>query len=212
MQDQEKRKIGIMGGTFNPIHIGHLIMAENAYETFGLDQVYLMPNNIPPHKEIWPAIPKKHRLLMTELAISQNPHLELLRTEIDKNSVSYTWQTLKQLKEANPDHDYYFILGADSLFQFDTWKRPEKICSLCTILAATRHHMRTKEMEEQIEYLNSRYHGKILLMDNPTLDISSQEIREKVGRGQSIKYFVPECVEDYIYENHLYQYKEGAAE
>lgn len=203
-KEQEKLKIGIMGGTFNPIHIGHLIMAENAYETFGLDKVCIMPNNIPPHKAA-PHIAPEHRIRMAELAVRENPHFELLLTEFEKEGASYTFETLHTLKAEHPEHEYFFILGADSLFQLDTWRRPEEICSLCTILAATRYHLRTQEMEKQIEYLNEKYHGRIFLMDNPTLDISSKELRERVKKGESIRYFVPGSVERYICENHLYE-------
>lgn len=206
-ENGKKLKIGIMGGTFNPIHIGHLITAENAYETFGLDKIVFLPNRIPPHKDA-PDIATEHRVRMLELAIGENPHFALSRFELEKKGVSYTFETLTELQAAHPDHEYYFILGADSLFAFDTWREPETICSLCTILAATRHHMRTKEMEEQIAYLAKRYHGRILLMDNPTLDISSEEIRERVGEGKSVRYFVPESVERYILSHHLYQTEE----
>ncbi len=199
------RRIGILGGTFNPIHIGHLIMAQSAYETFHLDKVWIMPTGNPPHKQDQNILDKEIRARMVTAAIRDNHHFELSREELDWNGLVYTADTLERLHQKYPEDEYYFILGADSLFMFDKWMAPERISARCTILACTRSLKEREDLELQAERLTRKFGGQFLLFENPTLEVSSEDIRERVRTGRSIRYLVPEQVEQFIYESDLYQ-------
>lgn len=199
------KKIGIMGGTFNPIHYGHLFLAESAYEQLGLDKVMFMPSKNPPHKTIPGNITQEQRVEMITMAIKDNPHFELSMMELERDGITYTADTLTILTEKNKDTEYYFIVGADSLMQLHTWKRPEIICSLCTLAAANRDNMDKDELGKQIKMLHNTYNAKIKLIDMPAVRISSSDIRSKAAAGKSIKYYVTDAVEKYIINNKLYK-------
>lgn len=199
------RKIGIMGGTFNPIHYGHLILAESAYEQLGLDKVLFMPSKNPPHKNIPGKITQEQRVEMISLSIKNNPHFELSLLELEREGTTYTADTLTILTEENRDTDYYFIVGADSLMQLHTWSRPELVCKLCTIVAAERDDMDKEQLQGQIDMLKEYYNAQIRLIDMPVVRISSSDIRSRVAGGKSIKYYLPDAVEKYISDNLLYR-------
>ncbi len=201
---REMKKIGIMGGTFNPIHNGHLMIAENAREQYSLDQVLFVPTGHSPlqHKQhITDAI---HRCEMVSLAISDNPWFVLSEIEVQSLETSYTFRTLQKLKESYGNAELYFILGADSLFNFETWKSPELILKNCSILAAYRKHQCQEEFFHYIACLNEKYSGKFQPLDTPNLEVSSQEIRRRVQEQKTIRYLVPRPVETYIQEQKLY--------
>lgn len=198
------RKIGIMGGTFNPIHTGHLILAENAYEQFALDSVLIMPSKNPPHKKQENIVSDIHRSNMISLAIKGNPHFELSTIELEREGTTYTADTLTYLVSNNLDTEYYFIIGADSLFQIDSWKNPEIIFSKATILATTRYHLPDDKINMQIDYLNRKYDTNIHVLNIPNIDLSSELIRERVYNHNTITYYVAREVEQYIYQNKLY--------
>jgi nicotinate-nucleotide adenylyltransferase len=198
------RKVGIMGGTFNPIHIGHLIMAENAYEQFELDEVIFMPSKNPPHKLNQVIISDSHRLNMVKAAINDNPHFSISTLEIDREGITYTADTLRTLTEENPNTEYYFIIGADSFFQIETWKEPEVIFALSHIIAASRYQLSVEAMQEQVMHLSKKFKGKIDLLSSPTIELSSKAIRTRMEEGKSVKYYVPAQVYRYILENRLY--------
>ena len=200
----ERKKVGIMGGTFDPIHTGHLILAEAAYETFDLDHVLVMPNGNPPHKPGQVHASMDDRIRMVQLAIADNPHLVFSDFENTLKGFHYTYQTLEYLKEENPDTDYYFILGADSLMSFETWREPERIRRNCIILVATRDGLSDARLEQQIQHLTGKYHGEIYPLGTPNIDISSHMIRERRSQGRSIKYYVPSAVETFILEHGFY--------
>ena len=147
------KKIGIMGGTFNPIHMGHLIIAEKAREQSGLDKVLFMPSGIPYMKDSRQVLPGKVRAQMTELAIRSNPFFDISTMEVEREGRTYTYETLETLRAQNPDTKYYFILGADSLWKIEEWRYPERIFAACHILAAVREEKTTEDMKEQIHYL-----------------------------------------------------------
>lgn len=205
---KQLQKVGIMGGTFDPIHTGHLILAEAAYEAFQLDYVLVMPNGNPPHKPGQVQVSMENRIRMTELGIADNPHLRLSDCENTPLDYHYTYQTLEYLTAANPDTEYYFILGADSLMSFDSWKEPGRICKNCIILAATRYRMEHKDLQKQIQHLTQLFNARIYLLETPNIDISSHMIRERLRLGKSIKYYVPAAVEAYILEQGFYQTQE----
>lgn len=199
-----RKKVGILGGTFDPIHTGHLILAEAAYESFSLDYVLIMPNGNPPHKAGQVNATMEQRTRMVELAVADNPHLKVSDFEKTPQDYHYTYETLEFLKKEHPDTDYYFILGADSLVHFHTWMEPRRICEACSILAATRDHMESEELTARIQELSQVFSAHIYPMETPNIDISSNMIRERVRTGRSIRYYVPEAVEEYIYKKELY--------
>ena len=204
MERGQRKKVGILGGTFDPIHTGHLILAEEACEAFSLDYVLIMPNGNPPHKAGQVHASMAQRTRMAELAVADNPHLRVSDFERTPQDYHYTYETLEFLTEKNPDTDYYFILGADSLMLFHTWKEPQRICDRCVILAAVRDGMRPLELESWIEALNKRFGARIYPLSTTNIDISSNMIREKVQNRRSIRYYVPASVEAYIHAEGLY--------
>ena len=206
----KKKRIGIFGGTFNPIHYGHLIIAENACEQHELEQVVFMPTGHTPHKPYMGEEMTKHRCRMTELAIADNPKFSLSYREIESPSVKYTDQTLEQIKSEQPETELYFILGADSLFDFDKWRCPERICACATILAAVRDLMTAEKVDEQIRYLREKFNGNFYRLESPNVHVSSNELRERIKTGQSIRYLVPTEVEAYIKKHKLYWDETGS--
>lgn len=199
------KKVGLMGGTFNPIHYGHLFLAENAYQQIGLDRILFMPSKNPPHKSKAELVSGDHRANMVKLAIKDNPHFKISMLELQREGTTYTADTLTILKEENPQTEYYFIVGADSLFMMQNWMNPQKIFDLCTIIAAGRNLTPENKMNQQLDFLKETYGAKILFLDMPNIGISSAEIRGRIGEKKGIRYYVPDEVEAYISELHLYE-------
>lgn len=200
-----KKKIGIMGGTFNPIHHGHLILAQTAYEQFHLDQILFIPNKNPYYKRLHSIVTEEHRSDMVKLAIAGNDAFAFSDVELQREGNTYTVETLRILTKEHPDTEYYFIMGADSLFHFESWKEHEEIFTLATLLVATRDSVSMNNIESQIEYLEERYDGvKIECLLAPSLEISSSGIRKMIKKGSSIRYLVPDAVAAYINENRIY--------
>ncbi len=201
-----KRKIGIMGGTFDPIHIGHLILGEAAYEEFKLDVVRFMPAGNPPHKRNRKGrASDEQRIEMVRNAIAGNAHFELSLDEMDVDGLTYTYRTLERFLEQNPNDELYFIIGADSLFDFEKWKNPDKICQLCKLIVATRNQTSNDVLDQQIRHLETIYNGTFLKLNTPNLDISSEMLRNRINEKKSIRYYVPDSVLDYIKQNNMYE-------
>ena len=201
-----KRKIGIMGGTFDPIHIGHLILGEKAYHQFELEKILFMPAGNPPHKKNREGrATDEQRVEMVRRAISGNEHFELSLEEMHADGYSYTYRTFERLKAQNPDVEYYFIIGADSLFDFDGWKEPARICRAAKILVAGRNHVECSRLMQQMEYLGKKYNGEFDLLDIPNLDISSEMLRKWISDSETILYYVPDSVYKYIQQEQLYR-------
>lgn len=198
-------KTGIMGGTFNPIHMGHLMIAQCAFEQHGLDEVLFMPSKIPPHKEQALLASEDDRRNMVELAIKENPDFVLSTMELDREGTTYSVDTLQELVEKDKNRKYYFILGADSLFDLPMWREPERFLSMAAILVASRHGMEQTKLLEQIERLKREYGGEFSMVTVPIIDISSSQIRDKVRKRESIRYYVTDSVRYYIEEKGLYQ-------
>lgn len=199
----EKKKVGIMGGTFDPIHVGHLILAENARVCLELDEILFIPSGTPYMKEN--VLDSRTRIAMTSAAIEDNPYFALSKIEAERSGRTYTYETLQQLKQDNPNTEYYFIVGADSLFSMDGWKNPEAIFSSCIIIAAMREGHSRIELCQQIEYLKERYYADVRLLPERNVDISSTDIRDRVRNHESIRYLVHDSVLDYIEKHHIYQ-------
>jgi nicotinate-nucleotide adenylyltransferase len=196
-------RIGILGGTFDPIHVGHLIIAEEVRTRLGLSQVVFVPAGLPPHKRGWAIAAPEHRLQMIKLAIAGNPHFSLSRLDIDRSGPSFTVDTVHLLLDAwGADAEIYFIMGSDSLAELPTWHQPERLMRLCHIVAVGRPGYRVDLTE-----LNRLLPGAttlIRMMDTPALDVSSTDIKRRVREGRSIRYLVPRAVERYIQEHSLY--------
>ena len=199
------RKVGIMGGTFNPIHNGHLMLGEEAFRQFNLDEVLFMPSGISYMKADRNVESGRTRAEMTALAIQGIPYFKLSTIEIERRGNTYTYQTLERLKKDNPDTEYYFIVGADSLYQMKRWAYPERIFSNCIILAAIRDDKTVEDMKIQIDLLSQEYNAEIFLMKTVCVDISSSDIRHKISAGESIDAEVPEAVRIYIEKRGLYR-------
>ena len=194
-----------MGGTFDPIHNGHLMLGETAYHQYQLDKVWFMPNGNPPHKKNI-GTDALTRMEMVKLAIKDKEYFELQDYEVMKESVSPTYQTLAHFKEVYPDDTFYYIIGADSLFSIERWIHPELIFPNCIILAACRAEVDTsEEMNAQIDYLCKKYNAQIKFLKSEIVDISSSQLREKIKNGQSICGHVPQAVEAFIKKEGLYE-------
>ena len=187
-----KLRIGIMGGTFNPVHIAHLVMAEQVRKQLDLDEIWFIPNNVPPHKELADHVSAKDRVDMLELATRTNPHFRVMLFEIMRGGVSYTVDTLRYLKRRAPRNQYYLIMGGDEVNDFENWKEPQTISLLATLVGVRRPNYPQ----------NPKF--PMIWVDMPNLDISSSRIRQNVATGQSIRYLVPEEVRIYIEQRGLY--------
>ena len=205
IKDTGRKQVGILGGNFNPVHNAHLVVADQVRQQLGLDEVLLMPEFEPPHVDKKETIDEQHRLNMLMLAINGIEGLDIETIELERKGISYTYDTMKLLTEANPDTDYYFIIGADSLFYFDEWKNPERICAAAKILVATRDRAKEKELLACMERNAKKLHGTFLKLDTPNLDVSSHELREWIREGKSVKYYLPDSVISYIQEQKIYQ-------
>lgn len=203
------KKTGILGGTFNPIHMAHLIIAEIALEEAELDEILFIPSGCSYLKDAADILPAKERIHMTGLAIEDNPKFALSTIETDREGNSYTCDTLLELRERYPDQENYLIVGADNLFTMEEWKDPEVIFQNAKILAAVRGGKKRDDMEEKIRELKEKYGADITLLHIKHVDISSSMIREKVARGCSIRYMLPEGVRQYIIKNHFYEAKDA---
>ena len=206
------KRIGIMGGTFNPIHNGHLAIAEKAREQFLLEKVLFIPSGVPYMKDLKAVLPVSVRCEMTAAAISGKPYFELSDIETAdaaQGKNTYTYETLQKLKTADPEAAYYFILGADSLYDMEHWKNPDLIFQYCTVLAAVRGEEKEaslhKKLAGQIQYLQEKYHASIAMLKMEGMELSSTQIRKCVKEGKSIQNMVPESVAAYIQEHHLYE-------
>ncbi|MFT4105848.1 MAG: nicotinate-nucleotide adenylyltransferase [Lacrimispora sp.] len=203
-------KIGIMGGTFDPIHNGHLMLGDQAYREYGLNQVWYMPSGTPPHKRNHHVTEGAMRLAMTELAVKEHEGFLCSDFEISRNGNTYTAQTLGLLREEYPEHTFYFIIGADSLYEIESWYEPARVLAQAVILVAGREYDKAnRSMDSQIAHLSSLYDSDIRILHCEEMDISSAQLRQMIANGQSIEAFVPQKVADYIQAHGLYQEAEA---
>ncbi len=195
------KKIGILGGTFNPIHNGHLLIAKHALIELELDSVLVMPNHHPQYRSI-EGVSDEDRINMIKLAIKDEEGFIYSDVEILREGATYTVDTLRQLKELSPDDEFYFIMGADSLMYFDKWRSPDEIVRLSNILVAVRGEDDIDKCLKKIKELG--YGNRITMLKSPNTVISSSNIRERVRDGLDIGELVPDSVEDYIIKHGLY--------
>jgi nicotinate-nucleotide adenylyltransferase len=190
--------IGIFGGTFNPPHLGHLIVAEHVREKLGLDRIRYIPSAIPPHKQNQDIVEAHHRLAMLEHAVQGNRQFEVSDMEIQRGGVSFTVDTLNETKKLSPDDHLFMLIGMDNLNEFQTWKNPEHILAVATVVVMTRPGFQFRNEDVELR-------TKITVCEVPEIAITSSAIRAKVRDRKSIRYLVPAAVELYIYRHHLYQ-------
>lgn len=198
------KRIGILGGTFDPFHKGHFMLAKTAHSQFDLDEVWIMPNGNPPHKRDIEQTDFTLRCEMIRLAIEEAPYMVLCEYEGSEDSYHFTYQTLGEFKRMYPEHEFYFIIGADSLRDFPTWREPEKIAKLCTLLVACRDEAGIPELKVKISEMEERFGTKCLIMNSPKVDAASSEIREMVSEGKDVSAYVGEKVCNYIEKEKLY--------
>jgi nicotinate-nucleotide adenylyltransferase len=195
------RRLGVMGGTFDPIHHGHLLTAEEAAVQFGLDEVVFVPTGQPWMKEAGDVTAAEHRYLMTVIATASNPRFSVSRTDIDRVGPTYTVDTLRALREASPDAELFFVTGADAMLEIFQWKDPAEILSLAHLIAATRPGYDLAHFEAEAPTA----HPNVSVMNIPALAISSTDIRQRVREGRPIRYLVPEGVKSYVEKAGLYR-------
>lgn len=199
-------RVGIMGGTFDPVHHGHLVTAEEARVQFTLEHVYFVPNRFPPHKQLDQVTDPEHRFRMTNLAVRTNPRFSVSRLEIDRRGPSYTIDTLLALRAEHSARDLYYITGADAILQIvrGEWERSPELLTLCQFIAASRPGFPI-DVHDLRRYNVTRQHlDNLHVMEIPALSISSTDIRRRVAEGRPIRYLLPDEVAAYIAEHGLY--------
>lgn len=197
-------KIGVIGGTFDPIHNGHLIAAEYARTSLNLDKLIFIPSGIHPFKDNKSISHPSKRLDMISLAIDSNKYFEMSSIEIDRKGTTYTIDTIMELREEYKEDEIYFIIGSDILFEIDKWKSFKELIHLCKFILLYRPGKEEDRIDKKIKELYLSYSIQLKKVKSPIIEISSTEIRARVKKEQSIKYLVPESVEEYILEHNLY--------
>ena len=190
--------IGILGGTFNPPHIGHLIVAEYVRESLSLDKVLFVPSAISPHKQHLEVVSAHHRVAMLRCAIEGNGYFSVSEIETRRGGISFTIDTLKGVKEEYRNDKLFLLIGMDNLVEFHSWKTPERILEMATLVVMTRPEVGDASPEIMLD-------GRARVCAVPEIAISSREIRTRVKEGRSIRYMVPPPIEDYIISNSLYR-------
>ncbi len=200
-----KKRYGIMGGTFDPIHFGHLVAAEEARAVLELEYVFFVPSGRPPHKRQRPITKAEHRYLMTVLATATNPWFRVSRVDIDRPGYSYTADTMATFREKlGPECELCFITGADAILEILSWKDVDKLFAASFLAAATRPGYDLSQLRSQFGDQWQRYKDSIKVLEVPALAISSSEIRRRVASEEPIRYLLPEGVASYIYKHGLY--------
>lgn len=197
-------KTGILGGSFNPPHLGHLMMALDALEQRGLDRVLFVPAAVPPHKTRHDAMaPAADRLAMTRLAVADEPRFQVCDEEIRRGGLSYTVDTLRRLRAAWPDDSLHLIIGGDTLRELPSWREIDAILGLCAIITIARPGFNRVQMQPA---LPEPWPGRLLdgVVTGHPMDVSSTDIRERISQGRSIRYLVPGAVASYIAAQKLY--------
>ena len=195
-------RIGILGGTFNPPHLGHLICAQEAYLQLGLDRVTLVPARIPPHKPVEDEPGAAHRLALCRLAIGRDERFAVSDLEINRQGPSYTVDTLEELHSSAPDQELFLIVGGDIAAGLPTWHRPERVLSLATLAVAKRRGTPKAAVDEALSSLPGG--ERTCFFPMPRIGISSTMLRDRVRAHEPIRYYVPDAVDDYIDEHRLY--------
>lgn len=214
MMEKCLRRIGLMGGTFDPIHNAHLSLAECALKSLSLDEIWFLPAAVP-YLDKHAVTSFTDRLRMTELAAAGHKNFRVSGIEGERTGNTYTADTLRILKQRCPDTEFHFILGADQLYSLESWHEIEVIFQLAVLTAAEREQSGLSDhrgFRERIRYLREHYNARIETLSFPEMDISSTEIRRLAAAGEDLRGLVPEAVRDYILKNRLYQTKTSRQE
>ncbi|MGC7846748.1 nicotinate-nucleotide adenylyltransferase [Desulforudis sp. 1088] len=199
------RRIGVMGGTFDPVHYGHLVAAEGARYELELEKVFFVPSGRPPHKPCSAITEPAHRLSMTALACASNPFFTVLDLEIKRPGLSYTYDTITDLQRELKPEQIFFITGADAIQEILTWHRVQELLQMCFFVAVRRPGYNLASLNEKLSKLPEHLMRRIIPFATPELAISSSDIRSRVREGRPIKYLLPETVEAYIMTHGLYR-------
>lgn len=198
------KKYGIFGGSFNPIHYGHLMICEYIKEEMGLDKVIFIPTGNPPHKDL--GVSAVDRYEMVKLAISPNPDFEISDIETTRVKLSYTVDTIRELKKIYKEEKLYFLIGLDSLFQLKTWKKIGDLSQEIEFVVALRPgYIDKEEINGEIDFLRENFGTRINLIKTPLYEISSTDLRDRIHEGKSLRYLIPKKVLDYIEESGFYK-------
>ncbi len=199
-------RLGLYGGSFDPVHYGHLLLAECARERLRLDEVWLMPAAVPPHKQGRELAPAKHRLAMLDLALGGHEQIKSSRLEIERGGVSYTVDTLAAIHEQQPGVELFFLMGADSLNDLPTWREPGRICELATVAVVRRGGAPEPDFGVLVPLVSSERLAAIRAaqVQMPLIELSSTDLRQRAAAGQSLRYRTPRAVEKYIETHGLY--------
>ena len=198
-------RLGLYGGSFDPVHLGHLILAEQCREQCALDEVWFLPAASPPHKAHRELTPGKARVEMLEFATAGHPEFVVNRMELQRGGTTYTVDTLQQLHDEDASRELFFLIGADSLSDLATWREPERIAELATVVAVNRGDRPLPQLDTLQAQLGEKIASRVALVSMPGIDLSATDIRRRVRDGKSIRYLVPRAVEIYIAEHGLYQ-------
>jgi nicotinate-nucleotide adenylyltransferase len=197
-------RVGILGGTFDPIHLGHLILAEEARDQLSLARICFVPAGDPPHKRDRRLAPAKDRVRMIELAIASNNCFQVSRVDVDRPGPHYTLDMVRLLKaQLPPDGQLYFLMGYDSLVDLPSWHRAADLVAACHIVALTRHNVPLDW--ERLESALPGIRARVTILDMPELEIASHQIQERVRVGRSIRYLAPDAVCHYVHDHDLYR-------
>lgn len=206
--NSSKNKIGILGGTFDPIHNGHIKIAREVKDRLGLRRILFIPAGKPWQKAERRVTPAQHRVKMVELAINGVPYFEVSLIEVERPGSTYTVDTLKELRRIYDGTELYFILGWDALLGAPYWKEPEKIINLCYVVAVPRPRITPPDPVE-LDRIVPGIAKRLITLDAPQIDISSSDIRERIAAGMPLGHMLPERVAEYIKKNNLYSVKGG---
>ena len=201
------RQLGILGGTFNPPHVGHLVMAQEALDQLGLDRVVLMPVSRPPHKEAADDPGPEARLELCRLAVAGDERLAVSALEIERGGASYTADTLRELHARQPEQELTFIVGGDMAHSLPAWREPEAVLALARLAVAEREGVRREDVARRLEPLHSG--DRVTFFDMPRIDVSSSDIRRRVAEGRPIRYLVPDAVAEAVAQRDLYRTAAG---
>ena len=197
-------RLGIFGGTFDPVHYGHLLAAEQCREQCRLDEVWFVPAAVPPHKTGVEISPGKARAEMLELAVAGLPQFRVSRMELEREGPSFTVDTLTELRRDDSSWELFLILGADSLADFATWREPRRIAELATIVAVNRGRV-TPEVNAAAGQLGREFQARVQVVEMPAVDLASTDIRRRVREGRSIQFMTPRAVDLYLRQHNLYE-------
>ncbi len=198
---EEQPRLGILGGSFNPPHLGHLLIASDVADQLGLEKVLFVPAAAPPHKVVDDDTPAEVRLEMTRLAIAGDERFEVSAVELEQDLV-YALDTVAAIRQQYDGYRLYFVMGSDSLLEFDTWHQPSAILALCRLAVALRPGDEPREVDEMARGLGR---GFACVLQTASIDVSSHDIRNRVRANRPIRYLVPPAVEDFIRERRLYK-------